>query len=338
MFKITYFVVALLLVCLLITGGRASAASIGTPGTVVVTVLPSLVVSSPTPTDIPPPTVSLEQSTPIVTAVPAPTTAPVAADTMVSSPTAIAPRTSVPTPTPLPIASTVTVPQAPLLSPAELRANARLRWGKHVPATVRRWAFLIVPAARKYRLDPNLIAAVMTMESGGDPLAWNSQSDARGLMQVLHGPWDPKQNIYAGARMLAGFLTQFHDFILALAAYNAGPNAVLSYGGVPPYRETRDYVIVVSYLRDLYDHHRITRHRRLQYRSTLSDLRRFADQRKKVKRLATIAHVKPGEIPPCDAACQSTPKPAALSVDDPFWPMSEVPDPLQRVDPFGGKR
>src|SRR5205085_12059626 len=130
--------------------------------------------------------------------------------------------------------------------------NALLRWGDRIPASVRRWAYIVVPTARRYHLDPNLIAAVMTMESDGDPLAWNSTSDARGLMQVLHGPWDPRANILEGTKMLAGFYEQFHDPILALAAYNAGPNAVLSYGGVPPYRETRDYVVVVSYLYDLY--------------------------------------------------------------------------------------
>src|ERR1700737_945154 len=65
-------------------------------------------------------------------------------------------------------------------------------------------------------------------------LAWNSRSDARGLIQVLHGPWDPKENIEIGCTMLAGLLAQFHDLTLALAAYNAGPNAVLSYGGGPP--------------------------------------------------------------------------------------------------------
>jgi hypothetical protein len=224
---------------------------------------------------------------------------------------------------------------APLPSPAELRLNARLRWGTHVPPEVRRWAFLIVPAAREYGLDPNLIAAVMTMESDGDPLAWNSGSDARGLMQVLHGPWDPRANVDIGARMLSKFLSEFQDLTLALAAYNAGPNAVLAYDGVPPYLETRDYVIVVAYLYDLFSHRKLTPKRRAQYRMTLRDLQRFADQRKKVHSLALTAHLPLTPDLDCRLvqAC-SQPNPIAVfSSLDPFWPVGEAPDPLQRVDP-----
>jgi hypothetical protein len=224
-------------------------------------------------------------------------------------------------------------------SPAQLELDARLRWGDTVPDSVRRWAFLIVPAARKYGLNPNLIAAVMTMESNGDPLAWNQSSDARGLMQVLHGPWDPKKNVFTGARMLAGFLAQFNDLTLALAAYDAGPNAVLAYGGVPPYRETQDYVIVVRYLYDLFSHHTLTARRRALYRATLRDLQHFADQRKKVPRLARIGRVPidSGTEPDLScrhfaSACLKSPAPQPIfATHDPFWPLGSSPDPLQRV-------
>ena len=227
---------------------------------------------------------------------------------------------------------------APLPSPAELRLNARLRWGTHVPAEIRRWAFLIVPAAHKYGLDPNLLAAIMTMESDGDPLAWNGGSDARGLMQVLHGPWDPQANVDAGARMFSQFYAEFQDLKLALAAYNAGPNAVLAYDGVPPYRETRDYVIVVTYLYDLFTHRKLTRKRRAQYRTTLKDLQRFADQRKKVHTLALTAHLPLTPDLDCRLvqACNQPNPIVVFSSLDPFWPIGEAPDPLQRVDPNPG--
>jgi hypothetical protein len=214
-----------------------------------------------------------------------------------------------------------------------------------VPAAVRRWAFLIVPAARKYHLSPNLLAAIMTMESGGDPLAWNASSDARGLMQVLHGPWDPRVNIFLGARMLAHFYAEFQDWRLALAAYDAGPNAVLEAGGVPDFRETHDYVIIVTYLWDLYSHHRLTSSRKALYRATLQDLARFADQRRKVARLARLAHVKTVSTLPGAAACAHTmvgctPAEGAdlFQSMDPFWPVPNGPDPLQRVGPPAGRR
>jgi hypothetical protein len=228
--------------------------------------------------------------------------------------------------------------------------NARLRWGKGIPASVRRWAFLIVPAARKYHISPNLIAAVMTMESEGDPLAW-SAADARGLMQILHGPWDPKENVEMGARMLAELLEQFGSVKLALAAYNAGPNAVLSFQGVPPYRETRDYVIIVKYLYDLYNKHTLTSHRRAQYQATLKDLQHIREERRKVPALARAGHVKADFSLPsiCDhlsPKClqpdlDNDPVPAtgheARGVSDespnPFWLVGGIPDPLQRVDP-----
>jgi hypothetical protein len=205
---------------------------------------------------------------------------------------------------------------------------------------VRRWAFLIVPAAREYGLDPNLVAAVMTMESNGDPLAW-SGADARGLMQILHGPWDPRSNVFRGAQMLAGFYAQFHNWDLALAAYNAGPAAVIEYGGVPPYRETRDYVIIVSYLYDLFSHRKLTEHRKEIYRSTLKDLQRFADQRKKVKRLAQVAHVEVPVKSVCERfgeSCNEDVRQTIFQTSDPFWPLADVPDPLMQVNPFTDSR
>jgi hypothetical protein len=193
---------------------------------------------------------------------------------------------------------------------------------------------LIVPAARKNHLDPNLIAAVMTMESNGDPTAW-SGADARGLMQILHGPWDPKVNVNAGARLLAKLYAAYGDWTLVLAAYNAGAAAVDAFGGVPPYRETRDYVIIVNYLWDLYSRHRISHARRSLYGRSLNDLRTFLDQRKKVKKLAQIGQVPEVIQTGCgNSSCATSAQSRTYDTLDPFWPVGGAPDPLQRVGPY----
>jgi hypothetical protein len=203
---------------------------------------------------------------------------------------------------------------------------------------VRQWAFLIVPAAHRYHLSPGLIAAVMTMESGGDPLAY-SPADARGLMQVLHGPWDPRKSVFTGARLLAEYHALFPSWTLTLAAYNAGPNAVSEYNGVPPYRETRDYVIIVTYLWDLYSHKHLSVKRDELYHSTLKDLQHFAKERNKVAKLAQIAHIHDERLMCVDSTCATPAKQSKLFATlDPFWPLANGPDPLQRVDPYSSTR
>ncbi len=317
-------------------GSRASADP-STPTLVTVTPDPDPTPVPPSPEGTAAEVVTVQPEPPT----PTPTTAPLATEGPTPSPTVAAIHagrpTAVPTATPV-IAQAPSAPAvAPLPSPAELQLDARLRWGTRVPSAIRRWAFLIVPAAHKYGLSPNLVAAVMSMESGGDPLAWNSHSDARGLMQVLHGPWDPRENIDIGARMLAEFYAEFQDLTLALAAYDAGPHAILEYNGVPPYRETRDYVIVVRYLYDLFNHRKLTRKRRAQYRATLKDLQRFPDQRKKIQRLAQTAQVSVSLDLDCRHFQEACNQPKAIpifSTLDPFWPIGEGPDPLQHVDPY----
>ena len=294
----------------------------------------TIVIATPESTQLVPVTAVPELSTPQGTSI-GPVIAPTlqVAATSMPIPTATRLPTSTSSRGPASPSGAPTGVESPWPSPAQLRLNARLRWGGRLPASVRRWAFLIIPAAQRYHLNPNLIAAVMTMESGGDPLAL-SRSDARGLMQILHGPWDPKQNVFTGARMLADLIGQFHDVSLALAAYNAGPGAVETYGGVPPYRETRDYVVIVRYLFDLYNHHSLSQSRRKQYKATLKDLHSFADQRKKIHVLARAAHVKADAIPTCDTCDARAPVPKSyFSSDDPFWPVAGMPDPLQRVAP-----
>jgi soluble lytic murein transglycosylase-like protein len=158
---------------------------------------------------------------------------------------------------------------------ANLATDRRLRWGALVPARVRRWAYLIVPDAAGIGVDPYLVAAVMQVESQGDPLAWNLDSDARGLMQVLHASFEPAINVRLGVGMLGALQQQFGRRDLVLAAYNAGPGAVEQYGGIPPFTETRDYVVIADYDRDQYAGLRLSAARVARFRAARADLAAF---------------------------------------------------------------
>ncbi len=87
-----------------------------------------------------------------------------------------------------------------------------------------------------------MIAAIISKESAGNARAWNHASDARGLMQVLHGSWEPRHNVDSGTGLFVAYHQRFHSLALALAAYNAGPGNVARYGGIPPFWETQRYV------------------------------------------------------------------------------------------------
>jgi len=126
------------------------------------------------------------------------------------------------------------------------------RLGAAVPPSVRQWENLIVRSAERSHLDGNLIAALMMTESGGDPRAV-SPKGAVGLLQVMGGSFDPEVNVQQGAEILDGLLKRYGSRLdLALAAYNAGPASVDRYGGIPPFRETRDHVFRVLLRLDLY--------------------------------------------------------------------------------------
>jgi soluble lytic murein transglycosylase-like protein len=112
------------------------------------------------------------------------------------------------------------------------------------------YADLFEAASQKYGVPAALLSAVAKQESGYDPKAV-SPAGARGLMQLMPGtakslgvanPFDPAQAVDGAARMLRDLTRRFGSTELALAAYNAGPGAVLKYDGIPPYPETQRYV------------------------------------------------------------------------------------------------
>lgn len=109
----------------------------------------------------------------------------------------------------------------------------------------------IAEASARHGVPARLIRAVILAESGYDHRAV-SRTGARGLMQLMpetatilgvSDPFDPRQNIHAGTRHLRAMIARFRsDLPLAIAAYNSGEKAVVTYRGIPPYPETREYV------------------------------------------------------------------------------------------------
>jgi hypothetical protein len=138
------------------------------------------------------------------------------------------PQPAAPTPPPLP-------PQV-----AELRRNA--------PPMI---VDLVDQLAPQFQLEPHLVLAIIRVESNFDTVA-RSPKNAQGLMQLIpetaqrfnvRNAYDPAQNLRGGMAYLRWLLAYFEgDLILVTAAYNAGEGAVERYRGIPPYRETRDYV------------------------------------------------------------------------------------------------
>ena len=136
----------------------------------------------------------------------------------------------------------VAAPQAADPAPSIASRTAQLR------DTV--YAGLITAAAETHGVDPILIQALIQVESNYKPRARSSKG-AMGLMQLMpsvareykvRNAYDPASNIDAGVRKLKSLIDSMGDLRLALAAYNAGEGAVSRFGGIPPYRETQNYV------------------------------------------------------------------------------------------------
>jgi soluble lytic murein transglycosylase len=142
--------------------------------------------------------------------------------------------------------------------PVQLRDNMSKPASKyHVPRS-RRYDPLIGDAAANEGVPPALVKAVIAAESAFRSDAV-SRKGAQGLMQLMpdtaeqmgvENPFEPDQNVRGGTSYLRSMIERYGDLGRALAAYNAGPSAVDRYGGIPPYRETRDYVDrVLTYYR-----------------------------------------------------------------------------------------
>jgi hypothetical protein len=145
-------------------------------------------------------------------------------------------------------------PKAPSSPTALSHSNAAASPAPAAPTT---FNDLIDKTAARHHVDPQLVEAVVRVESDGNPHALSSKG-AQGLMQLIpataqrlgvEDPYDPRQNVEGGVSYLRYLLDRFGgDVTLALAGYNAGENSVVRSGGVPPFKETQAYVRRVNEL------------------------------------------------------------------------------------------
>jgi hypothetical protein len=134
---------------------------------------------------------------------------------------------------------------------------------------------MLTRAGEEHNVDADLLASVVKAESGGNPKAL-SRAGAKGLMQLMPATanqlgvgdsYKPDQNVRGGTTYLDSLLARYNDNLaLALAAYNAGPEAVAKYHGIPPYHETRVYVARV-----IHEFNRRVREREAALRSAKSN-------------------------------------------------------------------
>jgi soluble lytic murein transglycosylase-like protein len=128
-------------------------------------------------------------------------------------------------------------------------------------AFITKYDIIIKAASEKFSMEPSLVKAVIKAESGFDHTAVSSKG-AQGLMQLMPGtaeelevddPYNPEKNIFGGTKYLSKMMERYNnDVKLALAAYNAGPDNVDKYKGVPPFRETNTFIDRVMKYYDKY--------------------------------------------------------------------------------------
>lgn len=155
------------------------------------------------------------------------------------------------------------LPKAAVRDAVEVAKANAVRASAIVPKSLggrlNRYRGYIEEAAERHGVNENLIRAVIAAESHANEKA-KSHKNAKGLMQLIDSTaaamgvqnvWDPRENIMGGAKYLAQLLEQFDgDEKLALAGYNAGPANVVKHGGVPPFKETKQYVArVMNFLK-----------------------------------------------------------------------------------------
>lgn len=142
------------------------------------------------------------------------------------------------------------------------RYKLYLRSSKKKPTEyIKEYGSIIKQASERFRIDPSLIKAVIKAESDFNHKAV-SHKGAQGLMQLMprtaddmdvKNPFNPEENIFGGTRYLSLLLDRFNNNTrLALAAYNAGPESVEDYRGIPPFSETKSFVKKVLYYYNRY--------------------------------------------------------------------------------------
>ncbi len=148
----------------------------------------------------------------------------------------------------------------------KVKAKRSLEWNFNEIAFSSNFEKIFQEVAQRFNLDPDLLKAMAKVESNFNPRAI-SPKGAMGVMQLIpstaqlvgvDNPFDPIENIWGGAKYLRMLLDEFKDLKLSLAAYNAGPDTVRRFGGIPPYTETVNYVRNVLYYYDLLRNKRLS--------------------------------------------------------------------------------